>query len=194
MATVKTTVPPTSRPARTGFIAESGIGRAIAVGAILVVAIALQSTLLTRLTFLGVIPQLIVVVVVSLGWSDGERVGAVAGFAGGLLQDLLLLPQSVDGLYALVYTLVGFGVGYFRQFSPSDSVWMPVFATAVASAVAEFGYALLSILLGQRWIGLGFTAKLAGLVVLYNTLLSPFIYPLVNRIAARFRPDKVYRL
>jgi rod shape-determining protein MreD len=155
-------------------------------------AVAVQSTVLARLTLLGVIPQLVLVVVVSLAYTDGSRVGVTAGFFGGLLQDLLL-PQSIVGLTALVYTLIGYAVGSFRQYAPSESVWMPVFGVAVASAVAEAGYALLAIMLGQEWVSLTFTAKVAGLVVLYNTLLTPFAYPLVRKVADRFRPERVYR-
>ena len=181
-----------NEPRSPGILGDVGVGRILVMGAMVLLAVALQSTLLARLTLLGVIPQLVLVVAVSLAFLDGPRVGVVVGFAGGLLQDLLL-PQSIIGLTALVYTLVGYGVGTLRQFAPGESVWSPVFAVAMASAVAEFGYALLAIILGQEWVSISFTAKVTGLVVLYNTLLTPFAFPLVRRIAARFRPEKVYR-
>lgn len=181
-----------NEPRTPGVLADIGVGRMLVMGTMVLLAVALQSTLLARLTLLGVIPQLVLVVAVSLAFLDGPRVGLVVGFAGGLLQDLLL-PQSIIGLTALVYTLVGYGVGSLRQFAPSESVWSPVFAVAMASAVAEFGYAMLAIILGQEWVSISFTAKVTGLVVLYDTLLTPFAFPLVRRIAARFRPEKVYR-
>src|SRR5688500_17360801 len=108
------------------FLADLGLARILAMAAVVLLAVALQSTLLARLTLLGVIPQLVLVVVVCLAYLDGSRVGVVVGFAGGLLQDLLL-PQSIIGLTALVYTMVGYGVGSLRQFAPSESVWTPVF-------------------------------------------------------------------
>jgi rod shape-determining protein MreD len=174
------------------LVTETGIARVAAVGTIVLVALALQSTLLTEVTFLGVIPQLVLVVVVCFAFTDGERVGVVTGFCGGLLQDLLL-PGSIVGLTALVYTLIGFGVGAFRYYLPGASVWTPVWIVALTSAMAEAGYALLAILLGQKWVSLTFTAKVAGLVVLYNTLLTPFVFPLIRRVADRFRPERVYR-
>lgn len=179
-------------PRAGGFFSELGIPRALAMGAVLLIAVALQSTLLARLTLLGVIPQLVLVVVVCFAFLDGPRVGVVLGFAGGLFQDLLL-PQSIIGLTALVYTLVGYGVGSLRQFALGDSVWTPVFAVALASGVAEVSYAMLAIILGQEWVSLSFTAQVTGLVVLYDTLLTPFVFPLLRRIANRFRPEKVYR-
>jgi rod shape-determining protein MreD len=160
--------------------------------ALLVVAFALQSTLLTRATILGVIPQVLLVVVVTLAYTDGERVGVTVGFFAGLLQDLLI-PESIVGLYALVFTMIGYAVGSFRKYATADSVWTPVFVVAAASAVAELSYATLAIIMGQQWVGLAYTAKVAGLVVLYNTLLTPFIFPVVRRIANRFRPTRVYR-
>jgi hypothetical protein len=42
-------------------------------------------------------------------------------------------------------------------------------------------------------VGFDFTVKVAGLVILYNTLLTPFVYPLVRKVADRYRPERVYR-
>jgi rod shape-determining protein MreD len=176
-----------------GILGEVGIARVGAVAALVVVALALQSTLLARMTILGVIPQLVLVVVVSLAYTDGERVGVVTGFAGGLLQDLLLPPQSILGLTALVYTGIGYLVGTLHRYAPPDSVWTPVFAVAGASAIAELSYALLSVIMGKPWVSFGFTMRVVGLVVLYNTLLTPFLFPLTRRIADRVRPERVYR-
>ena len=194
MVTAKQRAVVVAKEPRKGILVEAGIARLLALGVLLILAVALQSTLLSRLTFLGVIPQLVLVVVVSMAWSGGERVGVTTGFAAGLLLDLLTLPQSITGLYSLTYTMVGFSVGFFRVFVPAESVWTPVFTVAIASAVAEFGYSAMNIMMGQKWVGLGFSAKVAGLVVLYNTLLTPFVYPLVRRIAEKYSPGKVFRI
>jgi rod shape-determining protein MreD len=175
-----------------GF-SELGIGRAASFAGMLLLAVAIQSTLLAQATVLGVIPQLVLVLVVSLAFLDGERVGTVVGFFGGLLIDTLL-PGAVMGLTALIFTLIGYGVGLLRYMTPPDSVWTPVLTVAGASAVAELGYSALAIIMGQRWVSLEETVKIAGLVVLYNTLLTPFVFPLVRRVADRFRPERVVRL
>lgn len=179
-------------PRAGGLPSEVGLPRVAAVAALVIVALALQSTVLAQTTILGVRPQLVLVVVICFAYVDGPRVGLVTGFAGGLLQDLLPFPTIV-GLTALVYTLLGFGVGTLRQFAPTDSVWSPVLAVAAGSAAAELSYAGLSIILGQPWVSLSFTARVAGLVVLYNVLLTPFVFPLVRRVAQRFRPERVYK-
>lgn len=178
---------------RASVVSELGFARPAAVAAVLIAAVALQSTLLTKVTILGVIPQLAFVVVVSLAYLEGEKVGLVVGFFAGLLVDLLL-PLSITGLTALVYTSIGYLIGSVRHLTSADSVWVPVFAVGVASAVAELGYALLAIMMGERWVSLGYTAKVAGLVALYNTLLTPFVFPVVKKIADKVRPERVVRI
>lgn len=178
------------RPGST-LLADIGVARILAIALLVILALALQSTVLAHLTLLGVRPQLVLVVVVSLAYLDGERVGVVTGFAGGLMQDLLL-PLSIVGLTALVYTLIAYGVGYLRQYATAESVWTPVFAVALASLIAELSYALLAILLGQPWVSLSMTLQRTGLIVLYDTLLTPFVFPVVRRVADRFRPQRVY--
>lgn len=171
---------------------DIGFKRVGAIVGLVIVALAVQSTLLAKATLLGVIPQLVLVVVVSIAYLEGDRVGVASGFMGGLLQDLLL-PGSIAGLTALVYTLIGYSVGKFRQLTTSETVWLPVAAVAGASALAEIGYAALAISLGQEWVSLGFTLQVTGLVVLYDTLVTPFVFPLVRKVADRFRPERVYR-
>jgi rod shape-determining protein MreD len=177
-----------------GIFSDLGISRIGALAGLIVVALALQTTILTRATLLGVIPQLLFVVVVSLAYTDGERVGLVTAFFAGLFVDLMLDdPTAIMGLTALVYTMVAYGVGTFTRYATSESAWTPVMVVAGSSAIAEVSYAGLSIIMGAQWVSVTYTAQLAGLVVLYNTLLTPFVFPVVRRVADRFRPERIYR-
>jgi rod shape-determining protein MreD len=180
--------------ARPGTIfSELGFARPFAIGVVMVVALAIQSTLLTRATILGVTPQLLFTAVVCLAFLEGETVGVVVGFSAGLFQDFLQ-PESIVGLTALVYTMVGYGVGSIRYYTSTDAVWTPVLTVAIASGLAEGGYALMAIMMGERWVSVADTTEIVGLVVLYNTLLTPFVFPLIRRVADRVRPERVIRL
>jgi rod shape-determining protein MreD len=176
-------------------LTDLGVARVFSTAFLMIGALVIQSTILVELTFLGVTPQLGLIVVVSLAFLEGERVGVVTGFLAGLLLDLQLPEQgAIVGITPLIYVLLGYAVGSMRQYSLSESVWAPVFTVTVASAIAEFSYAGLAIILGQRWVSLAYTAKVAGLVILYNTLLTPFVFPFVKRLSTRFGPGKVYRV
>jgi rod shape-determining protein MreD len=180
-------------PRRRSVLSELGLARPAAVAAVLIAALAIQSTVLTKVTLFGVIPQLVFVVVVSFAFLEGEKVGIVVGFSAGLLLDFQL-PASILGLTALVYTLVGFSVGTLRYYTPATSVWTPMLGVALATALAEGSYALMAIMMGESWVSLSNTAKIAGLVVLYNTLLTPFVFPLVKKVADKVRPERVVHI
>jgi rod shape-determining protein MreD len=159
--------------------------------ALALLAVAIQSSLLAEMTLLGVVPQLAFVVVVSVALLEGARMGVVIGFAVGLLQDLLL-PGSVAGMTAFIYSLLGHASGTMHS-SPSDP--SPGFVTvmvAAASLAAELGYALFAIVLGREWVSLGFTLRVAILVVIYNSLLIPVVFPAVRHVAVRLRPHRLY--
>jgi len=153
----------------------------------------MQSTVLTRLTVLGVVPQLLFVAVISLAFVEGEVVGVVVGFCAGVLLDLLV-PQSLLGITAFVYTLLGYAAGTIGRDAHRGAPWGPVAVVAVASLLAETCYAAIAVVVGQRWISFADTAAIAALVVLYNTLLTPFVFPLVRRISERTRSDQVVRI
>jgi rod shape-determining protein MreD len=166
--------------------------RLVVYAGILIAAVALQSTLLTEVAILGVTPQLLFVVVMCLAYVEGAKAGVVLGFTGGLFLDLLL-PESIVGLTALVYTMVGYAAGSVRTWLPSQSVWRPVVTIGITSVIAETTYALFAITMGQRWVSASATVKIIALVVAYNVLLTPLVLPLMTKLADRVRPERVVR-
>lgn len=173
--------------------AEGVTARRMVLALLLIGAVAVQSTVFSTLTIMGVVPQLVFVVVVTLAFLEGETVGAIAGFFGGLLVDLLS-PGAIVGLSSFVYALLAYGVGRVAYYAVPGSVVAPVALVAMASIAGESFYALASLLLGQRWVGLADAVRIASLVVVYNTLLTPFVFPLTRRVVRRLERDRVIRL
>lgn len=172
---------------------EGRAARRVVLALLLIGAVAIQSTVFSTLTLMGVVPQLVFVVAVVLAFLQGEEAGALAGFFGGLLVDLLS-PGAVVGLSAFVYTLSAYAVGRASYYAVPGSAVAPVALVAMASLLGESLYAGASVLLGQRWIGIGDTSRIVLLVVLYNTLLTPFVFPLIRRVVRRLERDRVIRL
>jgi len=82
-------------------------------GAIIVVALLIQLTLINSITILGLKPDLILVVVVIFSLLKGEKEGTISGFASGLLQDIF--STGLLGINALVKTVIGFTCGILRE-------------------------------------------------------------------------------
>ena len=105
------------------------IRRVLAIAAVVVTALLLQSTVFGQLRLLGVRPELLYLVTIAIALLEGPNEGATVGFASGLAQDFLM--NEPKGLTALTLTLLGYSVGMFRQFIVSPSPLVPTIVVAV---------------------------------------------------------------
>jgi rod shape-determining protein MreD len=157
------------------------VRRLLALAAVLVVAVLIQSTVLARLRLAGVRPDLLVLTVVSVAVATDPTTGAVFGFVAGLVADLLFdLPVGVS---ALVYTAVGFAVGTVRVYVTSHR---PLVHLVLAGAASLASVWCCGLLLRVFDLSSWATVTRAGpLVALYNLLLTPFVYPVVLALTER---------
>lgn len=151
-------------------------------GAVLI----LQSTELSGLRIRNVCPDAMLLTTIAAAIVGGEETGAVTGFVAGLLADVFL--QTPLGLSALVYALVGFGVGAVQGGVLRASLWIAPLTTAVASAVGVVLFALVGAMLGQTQLlapGPQGLARIAGLVGLMNGAGAILMMPIMRRALRR---------
>jgi rod shape-determining protein MreD len=165
------------------------IRRVLSVAAVVITALLLQSTVFFRLQLLGVRPELLYLVTISFALLEGPNEGATVGFVSGLAQDFLM--NEPKGLTALTLTLLGYGVGMFRQFIVSPSPLVPTIVVAVGTAAGIAFYEVVSALLGNFHEEPAYGVKVALLTAAYNAVLTPILYPLLRRITEGSRPRRV---
>ena len=134
------------------------------------VALLLQTTLLARLRIFGVMPDFMLLLAAAAGITAGATRGAAFGFASGMLIDLFL-PTPL-GLSALVFTLVGYGVGVANTGVLRSAWYIPVLTAGAASVAGVTLYALIGSVLGERMID-GHLITIALVVGLSNAVLAP---------------------
>ena len=84
----------------------------------------LESTLLVRFRIAGIIPNLSLVIVMSIGLSDGCGWGRGAGFFTGLTHDVLFSHRI--GYFALIYYLLGHVSGYGHRILRRANLLIPL--------------------------------------------------------------------
>ena len=120
---------------------------------VLVAVLVVQTSVLTRFRVAGAIPDAMLLVAVCIGIIGGPERGAVVGFLSGILFDLFLLTTPV-GLSALVYALVGYGVGMVAEGTVRAAWWIPVLTATVASAAGAVLFALAAnVVSGADFVG-----------------------------------------
>jgi rod shape-determining protein MreD len=139
---------------------------------VLVVAIVLiiQQALLAGLKIRGAHPDLMLLLPIAFGLVGGSERGAAMGFVSGLLADLFV--GTPFGLSALVYTLVGFGVGMSEGDSLGGGWWVTPLTATVASAAGVLLYAGLGAAVGEGQMLHAHLVTVTIVVAVFNGLLA----------------------
>jgi rod shape-determining protein MreD len=165
------------------------VRRALVLAAVIAVGVVLESTLLAHLRLGGARPDVLVLAVIAVGMGCGPVTGAVFGFAAGLVSDLEFAAPV--GVSALVYTVIGFGMGSARIYLAASRTWIHLLAAAAASLVSVWlSGVVLRVFDLSSW---SFLVRSAPWIALYNLLLTPLVYPLVRTLAERAGPGPTDR-
>jgi rod shape-determining protein MreD len=159
-------------------------GLIVRVAVLSVAVVFFQIGVVSEVPVFGVTVDLSTLLVAFVGLLCGSTVGAVSGFAIGLLVDLALVQTL--GLTSLVFTLVGYWCGRLRdrseigQHAPPAAL-TPVLVGAGASACALVGYSVMEFMLGvDAPVSLELLRQIVlGIVV--NTIVALPMWLLVRR-------------
>lgn len=160
--------------------------RAAALGVALFTALLFQAVVAPALDIGGWPPDLVLLTVVAFALADGHATGARYGFAAGLGADLLSGGSHLVGLSALVFLLVGDGIGHLRPYLSGTGRVGEAALGALAGAVSFGLFGGLSLLLDLGTFNP--LLLLEGLVAtaLWTGLLTPLVTAILRPLARRF--------
>jgi rod shape-determining protein MreD len=168
------------------------IRRLLALAAMLVTVLLVQTTVLAQVRILGARPDLVVLAVVAVAMTSDPVSGATFGFAAGLVRDLLLdLPVGVS---ALVDASLGYTIGALRVYMVSHSPLVPAAVAVAASLASVWATGAVLRLLDLSGFSWGYLSRSALAVAAGNLLATPLVYPLVRNLAERSRAERVMHL
>lgn len=147
---------------------------------VVLAGVVVQLSFFSFLSFFGATPDALIVVVASLGLLGGALVGAVSGFAAGLLLDSALF--QVLGVSSLALLTAGYLAGRYRESFEVDGRLRPALLIGGVTLVGTALFAALQIMLGvSTQVSL---LVLREIVVkgLLGALLAFGIFPLTRRI------------
>jgi rod shape-determining protein MreD len=151
----------------------------------IVVAVLLQVTIAVDFSFLGGLPDLVCIAVISIALLRGPEAGAVAGFVAGFLLDAV--SGQPLGLSSFVYTAVGYGAGRAGESVPDHAPVRPLVAMAVGAFVARAGVVALGAMIGSS-VSVGEVLSIAAVPTAAITVLFAIpLYPVMRRALRRPR-------
>ena len=164
--------------------------RALLLTAVVLLAVVLQVTVFSGLSFDGVVPNLALLVVVAAALVRGPEFAAILGFLGGLAIDLAPPTHHVAGRWALALVLVGYLAGRVRHDAGSSAI-SAVITVAACSFVGTSVFALSGMLLNDPAIPAREALTVIPIAVAYDVLVTPFVLPPVMKLFRRMQPHQV---
>jgi len=149
-----------------------------------VIAAILQSTLIAKIAFLKIIPDLALCILVFSAYVNGTMTGQLSGFFSGLFLDFL--SAAPLGLNCLVRTVIGALTGIFKGAFFLDVFFMPVILCSLATILKALVILIIHLFMGQAvpsysftspnlWIELGLNAACAPLLFLLLKIFRPIL-------------------
>ncbi len=165
---------------------------AAATVAVVVIAVALQTTLFSRFRLFDTAPALVLLVVLAFARYLPAEYSLLTGFGAGLFQDLL--AETPLGLWALVLTSVAFVVLRFRDRIEDEFGYLAPFVLAVTLGGLAL-FAVLGTIFGEKTLADAGIIKKIALPAIYNVALTPLILRVVPLTlgVSRYR-DAAFRL
>ena len=159
------------------------IRRIIVSGIIIFVCFILQNTVFTTFAIADISPNLLIVVVSTVGFMRGKKEGMIVGFFCGILMDLFF--GSVIGFYALIYVVIGYLNGFMTVIFFRDDVKLPLLFIGASDFAANiFAYFFLFLFRNRTDIGF-YMLHIILPELLYTILVSLVLYFVLLKINDR---------
>ncbi|HEX6514321.1 MAG TPA: rod shape-determining protein MreD [Nocardioidaceae bacterium] len=166
------------------------VARAFVLTVVVVVAVVLQVSVFSFLSYDGVVPNLTLLVVVAAALVRGPEFAAVLGFLGGLAVDLAPPADHVAGRWALALVVVGYLAGRVRH-DAGTSALAAVVTVAASSFVGTSIFALSGLVLHDPGVPVTEALQVVPEAVVYDVLVTPFVLPLVMWLFRRLRAREI---
>ena len=140
-----------------------------------------QSTWFGGIAIFGVVPDISLVVLIWLSYSNGLVEGPASGFLSGFAEDFL--SSSPLGFHAFIKTAVAASAALLHGSFYIDRVLLPValcFAGTIAKAIAA---AALYLLFGSKIHAYSLTDSVLWIEAAYNGILAPLVFLLLGPLS-----------
>jgi rod shape-determining protein MreD len=139
-------------------------------------ALLASGELALTLPILGIGPDLAIIVLAAYAIGERPRTAATAGFALGLLRDLLLTTPK--GVGALAYALTAYVVALLGMSRSAPAV---IGTVVGATLMSQLLYGVGSALLGPQ-VDASPLPRVILITTAYNALVAPLLMPLLRRV------------
>lgn len=149
----------------------------------IIICYIIQSSMFHYMALANVMPNLLLILVVSTAYMRGRMTGLLIGLFSGLLVDLTF--GSIIGLYGFIYMIIGYFMGFANKIYSDDDYTLPILFVAISDLVYGFLYYVFEFLLRGK---LNFPYYLVRIIlpeIVYTVVASILLYKLLHIVNNR---------
>lgn len=150
----------------------------------IIILFVIQSSSYHYFKLADVMPNLLLILVVSTAYMRGRLTGMLMGFFSGLLVDLMF-GSYIIGLYALLYLLLGYLMGFTHKIYSEDDYTLPIIFIGISDLIYSFFYYIFEFLLRGRLHFLFYLRRIIIPEIIYTIAVSVLLYKLLHMINHR---------
>lgn len=145
---------------------------------VILLAALIKEAILSNIVYLPAVPDICLICVLFISLQNGKLFGETSGFFSGLCLDFL--SAGPFGLNCLYRTVLGYCGGLFNKVLNTDGILTPALLVLAASVLKGGLLLCISILFPMVHIRFSPFTMIFFWEIAENTLLSPFIFKLLN--------------
>lgn len=138
----------------------------------------MQTSVFPAIALAGVVPNLLLILVVSIGFMRGRIPAMLTGFACGLLIDCSY--SGFVGLFALMYVVIGYLSGLSHKIYDENDTTLPLLLVGIGELLYNLMYYILFFFLDGK-LNIGYYLFRFGIArIIYTVLVSILLYKFLN--------------
>ena len=140
----------------------------------------IQTTIFNKITVAGIKPNVVIILVVLIGYKYGKIPGMLMGFFMGLFLDLT--ESDYIGYYSLIYLIIGYLVGFSNKLYTNDSTLIPLGLVGDSDFMLNFLIFITGFLLRNRLDLPYYMMRIILPEVVYTIIVSVLLYRIMDYI------------
>ena len=140
----------------------------------------IQTRIFNKITVAGIKPNVVIILVVLIGYKYGKIPGMLMGFFMGLFLDLT--ESDYIGYYSLIYLIIGYLVGFSNKLYTNDSTLIPLGLVGASDFMLNFLIFITGFLLRNRLDLPYYMMRIILPEVVYTIIVSVLLYRIMDYI------------
>lgn len=137
----------------------------------------LQTSVFKWIIPTGIVPNLLIIMVASIGFMKGKYYGLFYGLLAGLMQDIFY--GDIMGFYSLIYMYIGFANGFFERIFFTKDIKMPLIMFFISNLTYSIFVFVFKVLLTSNFNFLYYLTNIILPELIYTMLITMIVYPLI---------------